>query len=266
LPPRAPAGTVAPVAAATIKISQTGLTATPAGQARRDVAVGVPVTLRNGDDSGVTTWRWVLLYRPPGSSATIANPNSAVATITPDVDGGTYRIQLSINGAREALGEVQTRVFRVPDAAGLAAPAANERGDEANYVVDAVTNTWGWADEYNRRYLASVDTRTDPEVVAIANGASYTIAIPWGLHDAVLQILEVGSSVSASIDITIAADAGFANKLLLVAAVDPSAVYKVYEHRTLSWPSTGLTGTIYLKITNNDVNDNFRIAYRLGAL
>lgn len=254
------------MAVASIKFAQTGLPAVAAGLARRDIAKSVPVTMRNGDDTGVTSWRWTLLYKPPGSTAVIVNPNSAVATLTPDVDGHSYRIQLSINGGKPALGEVQTRIFRVPDHAGLAAPAAGEQGAEANYVVDAVANMWGWSDEYNRRFLHAVDTRSSPVVVEILSGADHVIEIPWTLHDAVLQVLEIDGGACTDCTVTFAVDVAFASKILLLASIDPSSLYKRYDHTTLSWPSTGLDGTIYMKITNNDPDATFRIGYRLGAL
>lgn len=255
------------MAVASIKFAQTGLPAVAAGLARRDIAKSVPVTMRNGDDTGVTSWRWTLLYKPPGSTAVIVNPNSAVATLTPDVDGHSYRIQLSINGGKPALGEVQTRVFRVPDHAGLAAPAAGEQGAEANYVVDAVTNTWGWSDEYNRRFLHAVDTRSDPEVVEILSGTDHDIVIPWHLHDAVLQILEIDGGTCTDCNIEFFANAALTQQIFRILNADPSSIYKLYDHTTLTWPSTGLVdGNVYMKITNNDPDATFRIGYRLGAL
>ena len=254
------------MAVASIKFAQTGLPAVASGLARRDIAKSVPVTMRNGDDTGVTSWRWTLLYKPPGSTAVIVNPNSAVATLTPDVDGHSYRIQLSINGGKPALGEVQTRIFRVPDHAGLAAPAAGEQGAEANYVVDAVANTWGWSDEYNRRFLHAVDTRSSPTVIEILSGTNYDITIPWPLHDAVLQVLEIDGGACTDCSILFAEDAAFANKILGLLNVDPSAVYKRYDHTTMTWPSTGIDGNIYMRVTNNDPDATFRIGYRLGAL
>ena len=254
------------VAVAAIKIFQTGLLATPAGQARRDVLKGVPVTLRNGDDTGVTSWRWRLLYRPPGSTATITNPNSAVATITPDKDGGTYHVALEVNGGSSALGEAQDRVFRVPDAAGLAVPAAAEQGPAANYIVDSTPNVWGWADEYIRRFHHSVDNRLSPISTSISAGATHNFSVTWPLHDAVLQILEVTAPGTTDIDIRVATDAAFANVVLEMLAVNPTNGVRVYEHRTITWPVTGLTGTVYFRVKNNDADDTFTIGYRLGAL
>lgn len=255
------------VAVAAIKISQTGLPPIPAGQARRDILVDIPVTLRNGDDSGVTKWSWTLLYKPPGSAATLVNPNSAVANITPDVDGGTYHVQLAVNLGRPAFGEVKDLVFRVPDAAGLAAPAAGERGAAANYVVDGVQNVWGWADEYNRRFLYSYDNRRAPLSADIATGTSHDFEIDWPLHDAVLQLLEVEAPGTTSIDVMVATEATFTNIVYRENGVDPTNIFKSYAHRTLTWPSTGLAANkVFLRITNNDADETFSVSLRLGAL
>lgn len=255
------------VAVAAIKISQTGLLPTPAGEARRDVVVGVPVTLRNGDDSGVTKWSWMLLYKPPGSTATLINPNSAVANITPDLDGGTYHVQLAVNLGRPAFGELKDIVFRVPDAAGFAAPAAGERGAASNYIVDGVQNTWGWTDEFNRRYLYSYDNRGAPVTASIVAGNSHDFEFDWPLHDAVLQLLEIKAPGTTSMDVMVATEATFSNIVYRENGVDPTNIFRSYVHRTLTWPATGLAAKkVYLRITNNDADESFEVSLRLGAL
>jgi hypothetical protein len=54
----------------------------------------VPVALSNQDNTGVLGWQWVLVERPIGSLATIAAPNDAATTFTPDVEG-TYLVFLA---------------------------------------------------------------------------------------------------------------------------------------------------------------------------
>lgn len=64
---------------------------------RDDLALNLPVTMLNQDNTGVTTWLWTMLDRPVGSSAAIVTPTASTTTFTPDVIG-TYLIKLIVNG------------------------------------------------------------------------------------------------------------------------------------------------------------------------
>ena len=142
------------MASANIVIVQAGV-AGAAGKSRDDLVVGQPVTLKNSDDNGVRSWRWALVSRPYGSSATLSNVVAAQPTFTPDVPG-SYLIQLTVNEGRE--GERARVIGAVRNAAifGISTryPAGGE-GSEANWLVDfadgagPVTNTFGWWPDLN---------------------------------------------------------------------------------------------------------------------
>jgi len=258
---------------AVIRFSQAALPEVPAGTARRDIAKGVPVVLRNNQDAGVTSWRWTLLAKPPGSTAVIMNPTSAVANLTPDIDGGSYRVQLAVNQGRFSHGETQIKVFRVPDASGFAAPAVGERGSEVNYIIDGNPNTAGYADEFLRRYLFHWNNRTNPFTAIIAGGANHTFEIPWNLSDAMLQYLRVVSVGSTDFTLGFYANAIKSRLMYEVLNIDATNAplgYVLSDHRTLTYgdPPIGMeNGKIYLKVSNNDVPAGTVTIYmRIGAL
>lgn len=251
-----------------MKIQQTGLPAVPAGYARDDILKGVPVILRNNSDAGAS-WRWVMLWRPPGSTAVILNPNNSVANFTPDLDGVSYRVQLSIDGGRLSHGETQTKIIRVRDASGFAAPAVGERGSEANYLIGANQNTAGWADEFVRRYLRSFNNRNSPLQANIGAGANHTFQLPWTLPDAMLLYAQIVSSVSADLDITFAADAALSRILLQLFNIDGTdpGGYKITSHTTLTYEGdTFEDDKIYVNVRNNGgAGTDVRIGLRIGA-
>jgi len=146
------------MATASIRIDQSTHTTTPigvVGRARDDLEIAEQVTLRNGDDSGVYSWRWVLLARPTGSTAALSNPIAATATFTPDIVG-TYRVRLTVNEG--LLGEVDTTVAVVRDPDGLRIPAAGET-TEANWLIGGSPNERGWHPDMEA-YLAFLKTYT----------------------------------------------------------------------------------------------------------
>jgi hypothetical protein len=142
------------MAAAAIRIDQPTHGSIPigvVGRTRDDIERNEPVTLRNGDNSGVESWRWALLSKPPSSTAALSNPTSALVTFTPDLVG-TYRVRLTVNGG--LTGEVDTRLVIVRDADGLRIPAFDE-GLEGNYLIDGSPNEQGWWPDF-AAYLAHV--------------------------------------------------------------------------------------------------------------
>ena len=253
------------MALAQIKMSQATLPIVVAGVARDDIRKGVPVVLRNGDDTGVSSWRWVLLYRPPGSAAALINPNSSAANITPDAHG-SYRVQLSIGQGRLSHGETQIKVFRVRDASGFAAPAAGERGAESNYLIDGNPNTASSADEFVRRYLKMFNNRDDPYEFALLSGANTVLQIPWPLRDAMFQYLKVTSSDSVNLALAFYADLALTMPIWALSGIDATAGYTQDQHRTLTFGYGLAQGKLYLKVSNNGVDTTLAVSLRLGAM
>lgn len=247
-------------------MSQTGLTSTPAGVARDDIRKGIPVVLRNGEDA-VSSCRWVLLYRPPGSGASIINPNAPVANITPDVDGHSYRLQLSIGQGRASHGEVQIKVFRVRDASGFAVPAVGERGAEVNYNVGGNPNTAGSADEMVRHYLKMHNSRAVPLEFSLGPGASSVQAIGWDLPDAMLHYLYATCDLSTDIEIELYADNAQTMLMWTSGSQDATGGYRMIDHKTLTFGAGLPEERVYVKVTNNGVDaSEITVGMRLGAM
>lgn len=238
-----------------------------AGRARRDIVISAPVTLRNGNNAGVRRHQWTLLARPSGSSATIVNPTSAVATLTPDVHGW-YRVGLAINTGQLALGEYQVRAFGVPDSADQARPAAGSRGDELNYDVSGSPNTQGWAREINDHQMWSIDNRDSPFAITVTSGSSEDFEIDWGLPDAVLQFVSVTGNTAMVTRLNFYRDAARTEPLLELDGIDPSTGYIYNTVTTL----TGATDTledrkVYATLFNDGLNPtNYVLRWRLKAV
>jgi len=66
------------------------------GQSDDTITLGSTVTLTSGNDSGATSWKWELIYKPPTSSAVLSGASTNTATFTADAEG-SYLIQLTIN-------------------------------------------------------------------------------------------------------------------------------------------------------------------------
>jgi hypothetical protein len=163
------------VATAQIVIDHGGIAGQP-GIGRDDIIVGQLITLRNADDNGVRSWRWLLVSRPRGSSATLSSVVAAQPTFRADV-AGSYLIQLTVNEGRK--GEVDRQLAAVRNASlhGIDTRfiAAGE-SDEANWNVDfgdgagPVPNPSGWWDDLDRWM----------RVVQAAASSGGSIAIPFG--------------------------------------------------------------------------------------
>lgn len=138
------------MAGANIVINQTGLPAGIAGRSRDDIVISTVVTLTNDDDSGVTSWRWELIDQPDLSPpVSLVNPNSSTCTFTPNASGGTYLIQLSVNGGGE--GQVDRILVVIRDTDGNRYPAWQET-DEANWIdtETSLPNERGWWPDLRR--------------------------------------------------------------------------------------------------------------------
>jgi hypothetical protein len=95
---------------------------------------GSLVTITNGDNTGVTSYRISLLDKPLGSALVEGILVDAVgpipsASFTPDVSG-TYQIQLRLNGDDNI---IDIRDFIVPNSLGWYVPAANSTINSFNY-------------------------------------------------------------------------------------------------------------------------------------
>lgn len=107
----------------------------------QNVAAGALVTLMGSGtdpDSDPLTFTWSFVSRPSGSTATLANANSATATFTPDL-AGTYVLRLTISDSRDgtATGEVRV-IAAVTNRVPTASAGANQ-----NVPVGAVVNLMG---------------------------------------------------------------------------------------------------------------------------
>ena len=81
---------------AAILINQSGKPAGSPSTSREDLDLNTLVTLTNDDNSGITSWLWEFVYKPPTSSAVISGAGTSTATFTPDVVG-SYLIKLTVS-------------------------------------------------------------------------------------------------------------------------------------------------------------------------
>lgn len=104
---------------------------------RDDLVLSTLVTLTNNDDTGVISWVWSFISKPPGSTATIASASSPTATFIPDVVG-SYLIRLIVS---DGLVNYSDRVIGaiVTSNLGIRIPAAYE---ETEFDT---TNGWSGA-------------------------------------------------------------------------------------------------------------------------
>lgn len=210
-----------------------------------------------------------MLARPIGSTATIASPQSAVATVSPDKHGW-YRVQLSINTGQARLGEVHTLAFCVPDTADQAAPAAGSKGNELNYLVGGVPNPDGWAHETNSGQFFAIDNRHNPLIVNINAGLTADITIPWGKPDALLQMVGVFSNGTSGIaEVKFYRDAARTEVIAEFGPFDPSGPAFLFNRATMLTGATATleNKTIYARLFNNDiVNGTFTVSWRFRTV
>ena len=118
---------------ASIRIDQPANPTTPIGQpgrARDDLLLGLPVTLRNSDDTDVVRWVWALIDVPLGSTATLSGTTSPQVTFTPDV-AGSYLVRLMVNDG--LAGQIDLKVAAVKDSLGRRFPATGETASSVNW-------------------------------------------------------------------------------------------------------------------------------------
>ena len=103
-------------------------------------AIGVSPTLVNHDNTGIASWLWTIVSKPPTSTAVLSSSVNPAPTIGPLDAAGTYLVRLQVNGATgdwhtdAAVDEIS---IRVPNALGVVIPAPWET-DQGG--------TDGWAD------------------------------------------------------------------------------------------------------------------------
>ena len=89
------------------------------------------VSLSNLDDTGVLGWSWELMYRPQGSTASIADPNASSSSFTADVNG-TFLVRLTTyaDAARTLVNDQDEQCYAIRLGAPYAwrIPAAGEAG------------------------------------------------------------------------------------------------------------------------------------------
>jgi hypothetical protein len=171
---------------ASIRIDQPANPTTPIGQpgrARDDLLLGLPVTLRNSDDTDVVRWVWALIDVPLGSTATLSGTTSPQVTFTPDV-AGSYLARLMVNDG--LAGQIDLKVAAVKDSLGRRYPATGETASSVNWPGN---NEKGWGKDGEKilrglarpQLLAAVDQQaivagTPSTVVPIAG-----LGLPTGL-------------------------------------------------------------------------------------
>jgi len=153
---------------ASIVINQSGKPAGTPSTSRDDLALGIAVTLSNNDNTGIVSWSWEFISKPPGSSATLTTPSASTCSFTPDIRG-SYFVKLTVtDGASgtdtdERIGAIKTSYLDVR------IPAAEEKVE-----FDA---TLGWADAM---YDAIIAIDTDASTNLKKDGSnSPTANIPW---------------------------------------------------------------------------------------
>lgn len=134
--------------AAIIRLDQSRPSGGPGsnGIARNDLWQNRLCTLTSVNAAGA--YQWTILDKPPGSTASLTNPTSQVATFTPDKSGldGTYRVMLGLDGGGpdSLVGTYMILVFRARYDVngnlldrGWCMPAVGEELLESNYGGNA---------------------------------------------------------------------------------------------------------------------------------
>jgi hypothetical protein len=119
---------------ASIIINQTGKPPGLPGESRDDLSTGATVTLSNEENSGVVSWNWRLLAKPPGSVAGLTTPTASICTFTPDVPG-SYRIQLLLNGRIQAMAIAAVKTYYLS----LRIPAVGELNELGGWEKELQT-------------------------------------------------------------------------------------------------------------------------------
>ena len=112
---------------------------------RDDLDITTTVILTNDDDTGVITWSWEFVSKPPGSSAILATPTTLSSSFSPDIIG-SYLIKLtvtdggSLSDTDQRIGAIKTEYLRIR------IPAAEETTD--------FESLQGWAHAIHSAFIA----------------------------------------------------------------------------------------------------------------
>lgn len=161
-------GTALPV------IDQAALPAGSPGISRRDLALAVPVVLKNADNASVTSWYWKIIAKPPGSAAALTTAVGSSTSFVPDIVG-SYLIELKVNQGH-ALNQTKRILAAVEHAGTGYRFPVQEEAAEANWIspYSGVQNTRGWADDFDGilRDVAAKILALNASVVTINNEAA----------------------------------------------------------------------------------------------
>lgn len=117
-----------------------------AGQAVSGTLTDGACTASNGDNTGVVSWKYEMLYVPPGSAVPLTVQGPGITTtfsFTPDV-AGSYRVRLTVAGATPTDSNTDIRCFCVPFPNGIIAPPYQRNPNPL-----PLTGTGGKPDEMN---------------------------------------------------------------------------------------------------------------------
>jgi len=154
---------------AAIVINQSGKPSGSPSSSRDDLDLGALVTLSNNDDTGVTSWLWEFISKPPSSSAVLGTPTSSTSSFTPDIRG-SYFIRLTVTDGGSSI-DTDERIAAVKTSyLSVRVPAAEEETE-----FDA---TLGWATAMHAALLA-IDTDASTNLKKDGSNTP-TQNIPWG--------------------------------------------------------------------------------------
>jgi hypothetical protein len=129
---------------AAIVINQSGKPSGSPSTSRDDLALGVTVSLSNNSNTGVATWQWEFISKPPASAAALTTPTSATSTFTPDIRG-SYFIKLTVTNGGSASDSDQRVAAIKTSYLGIRIPAVEEKDD--------FSLSQGWGDAMHNAFL-----------------------------------------------------------------------------------------------------------------
>jgi len=266
-------GKVDSVAAATT-VSVATANAEPIANAgvNQNVTAGSSVTLDGTNSSDANrdplTYRWVIMSKPAGSSATLANPTSAKPTFTADLVG-PYVVSLIVNDGRVDSTTVATTVTAsVANAAPVANAGTNQSvvlgtvtlDGSASSDVNGDTLTYKWAllsKPTNSTAALSSATSAKPTFTAdIAGVYVFSLQVNDGKVDSAITTVSVNASAA---NVAPVANAGANQNVVLgtvtldaSASSDANGDTLTYKWALLSKPTNsnaGLSSTTSAKPT-----------------
>lgn len=242
-----------------------------AGRAVKGTIADGAVTVSNGSNSGVVTWKYELLFVPPGSAVSLSTqgPNAtSTFTFTPDV-AGTYRVRLTVVGTTASDVDQDIRCFCVPFANGFISPpyqrnpdplpvtGAGAKPDEMNLGGQA----YGWSGDNDtsrkllHQALQAIDPNNNAQCVSIASyGAVPNDSSKAATNTAAIQAAITAATTSPARWLFIPSGTWWTNELVLsgdiqiigVSLNDSIIRYAKTSGDLFSYPSTAgnMRGTV----------------------